>query len=107
MPPTADVWAFLPEIWVAALGLVLIVLTLVVPARRGNVIGWTAVAGLLLGLLPTFGLVDVVRLTGPRLAFFQSYAVDGFAVFFKVIALLTAVLVIIAAIDYFRSPGET
>ena len=34
-------------------------------------------------------------------------AIDGFAVFFKVVAIVAAALVILASIDYFRAPGET
>jgi NADH-quinone oxidoreductase subunit N len=105
MPPAADLWALLPEFWVTGLGLLLLVLAAVVPARQANLVGWVAAAGLLLGLIPTWGLIET--LGGPgRLVLAQTYAVDGFAVFFKVLVLVSSALVVLAAVDYFRSPGE-
>lgn len=105
MPPAADVWSLLPELWVTVLGLILLVLTMFLSERRGNVVGWVAIVGLLLGLIPSWGLIGVLQGSG-RVSFFNSYAVDGFAVFFKVVALVSTALVIMVALDYFRAPTE-
>ncbi len=99
--PIEDIWAIVPEIWVAGLGLLLIVLDLFVPADRKAIVGWGAVIGLALALLPIAGMLGVT----PRTAFFGTYAVDGFAVFFKLIAVGATVLVILSAMDVLR--GQT
>ncbi|MBI4279741.1 MAG: NADH-quinone oxidoreductase subunit N [Armatimonadetes bacterium] len=61
--------------------------------------------GLLLALIPTWGLAGAVHRPGTTV-FFGSYAVDGFAVFFKVLAIIATTLVILASMDYFRASGE-
>ncbi len=103
MPPVSDIWALLPEYWLVALGLILLAVDLFVAEGRKRVVGWTAVVGLLLGLLPTWGLAGTLQGAG-RVAFFGTYAVDGFAVFFKFIAIIATTLVILASMDYFRAP---
>jgi proton-translocating NADH-quinone oxidoreductase chain N len=105
MPPAAEIWTLLPEFWMTALGLVLLGVDLVVSDRRKRIVGWAAVVGLLLALVPTWGLAGALQNAG-RVAIFQSYAIDGFAIFFKFIAILATVLVILAAMDYFRAPTD-
>lgn len=97
MPPE-DLWALAPEFWLAGLGLALIVLDLFVGEDRKIVVGWAAIGGLILSLLPILGMLGAP----PRTAFFNTYAVDGFAVFFKVIVVVSTILVILSAMDYFR-----
>ncbi|MBI3976125.1 MAG: NADH-quinone oxidoreductase subunit N [Armatimonadetes bacterium] len=104
MPPVEDLFAVLPELWLIALGLVLLGVDLVVGPRRKDVVGWVAVAGLVIALLPAWGLVGTLVGAG-RTAFSGSYAVDGFAIFFKFIAIISTALVILAAMDYFRAPA--
>ncbi len=97
----ADLWSLIPEYWIAGLALVLIVLDLFVSEHRKSVVGWAAAAGLALGLVPIFGMLGAPA----RLAFFNTYAVDGFAVFFKIIAVVATILVILSAMDALR--GQT
>jgi NADH-quinone oxidoreductase subunit N len=99
--PPEDFWSIVPELWLAGLGLGLLLLDLVLPAHRKTVVGWAAVVGLALGLIPTFGMLQ----TTPRTVFFNTYAVDGFAVFFKLIAMVSTILVILSAMDVLR--GKT
>ncbi len=101
MPVPEDFWSIIPELWLAGLGLILLVLDLFLPATRKSVVGWTAVGGLALGLLPIVGMLGIT----PRTAFFGTYAVDGFAVFFKLIAVGATILVILSAMDVLR--GQT
>jgi proton-translocating NADH-quinone oxidoreductase chain N len=102
-----DLFAILPELWLTGLGLVLLGVDLFVGPDRKNTVGWVAVAGLLLALLPTWGLVETIRDAGVgRTAFSGSYAVDGFAAFFKFIAIIATALVILAAMDYFHAPSS-
>jgi proton-translocating NADH-quinone oxidoreductase chain N len=102
--PVEDLFAILPELWLVGLGLVLLGVDLFVAPQRKDTVGWVAVAGLLLALLPAWGLAGSLVGAG-RTAFSGSYAVDGFAVFFKFIAIIATALVILAAIDYFRGPS--
>ncbi len=99
--PPEDLWSLIPEYWIAGLALALIVLDLFVPENRKSIVGWAAVVGLALSLLPIFGMLGFP----PRLVFFNTYAVDGFAVFFKFIAVTATILVILAAMDALR--GQT
>ncbi len=97
MPPE-DLWALAPEFWLTGLGLALIVLDLFVSRDRKAIVGWVAIGGLVLSLLPILAMLGVP----PRTAFFGVYAIDGFAVFFKVIIIVATILVSLSAMDYFR-----
>jgi len=101
MPSAADLGALLPEFWLAGLGLLLLAADLLTAEGAKRTVGWVAVVGLLLALLPTWGLIGTLEGAG-RVAFANTYAVDGFAVFFKFIAILATALVILASMDYFR-----
>jgi proton-translocating NADH-quinone oxidoreductase chain N len=96
--PPEDLWALLPEYWLVALGLGLLILDLFVADDRKSVVGWAAVIGLTLGLVPVAGLLGV----SARTILFNAYAVDGFAVFFKLIAVGSTILVILSAMDALR-----
>lgn len=97
----SDLWSLIPEYWIAALALALIVLDMFVGEGRKSIVGWAAAVGLALGLVPIFGMLGAPA----RLAFFNTYAVDGFAVFFKLIAVTATILVILSAMDALR--GQT
>ncbi len=98
----ADLWSIAPELWLTGLGVLLLLLDLVTPQSRKYVVGAVGAVGLLLTLI-----LDVGVLQGePRIVFFGSYAVDGFAVFFKIIVAVATALVILAAMDYFHSASR-
>ncbi len=105
MPPASDLAQLAPELWLAALGLILLGVDLFVGEQHKRTVGWVAVGGLLLALVPTWGLAGAVHRPGTTV-FFGSYAVDGFAVFFKFLAIIVTTLVILASMDYFRTSGE-
>src|SRR2546430_8611855 len=91
----ADLWTVAPELWLLGVGLLTLLLDLVVPAGRKAAVGLTAVVGLVLALIPTSSMV----VWQPRPVLVGTYAVDGFAVFLKIIAIVTAILVILSATD--------
>ena len=101
-----ELLALAPELWLAGVGLALVVLDLFVAEDRKIVVGWAAIIGLVLSLLPTFGMLGLpasgAQVLPSRTVFFNTYAVDGFAVFFKIIVIISAILVILSAMDYFR-----
>jgi len=99
--PPEELWALRPEYWLTALGLALLVLDLLLPAGRKTVVGWAAVVGLVLGLGPVASMLGEPS----RTVFFGTYAVDGFATFFKLVVVGSTALVVLSAMDYFR--GQT
>jgi len=98
-PAPSDLWAIGPELWLLALGLLVLLLDLVLPADRKAWAGGIAAGGLVLTLVPISTMVDWT----PRTVFFGTYAVDGFAVFFKVITVVATALVILASLETLRS----
>ena len=91
----SDLWSLAPELWLVALGLLVLLADLVVPAGRKAAVGLIAVVGLVLAMIPTSSMV----LWEARSVLFGTYAVDGFAVFLKIIAISTTVLVILSAME--------
>lgn len=79
---------FLPEIVLSATILLLIVLDLLV--RRKDVIGPVAAIGCVIALIVTFDLYSAQ----PGLLFHRMIVLDGFSLFFKIVALAAAILTI-------------
>jgi proton-translocating NADH-quinone oxidoreductase chain N len=97
-----DLWSIAPELWLAGLGLLVLIVDLFLPAGRKYVAGAIAAGGLLLALIPA----SVMLTWEPRTVLAGTYVVDGFAVFFKIIALVSTALVILAAMDGIRTRFE-
>lgn len=94
-----DLRAITPELMLAVLGLGLLVIELVTGPGEKHVLAWVGILGLLLALVPSVGLLSA----GSRLVFAQTYAVDPFAAFFKVIAILSGILVLGTAMEFFQA----
>ena len=95
---TANLGAITPELLIAALGVVLLVVDLVTAPSQKRLAGWIGVGGLLVALVPTAELLG----GPPHFAFAETYAIDAFAAFFKGIAILSGVLVLLAAMEFFQ-----
>ena len=95
---SADLRAVTPELLLLALGLVLLVVDLLTGPGQKRVVGWVGVAGLVIALFPSAALLS----GAPRFAFSETYAIDPFAAFFKVIAITSGALVLLAAMEFFR-----
>jgi proton-translocating NADH-quinone oxidoreductase chain N len=102
MPSRADLWSMGPELWLAGLGLLVLVVDLFVREGRKAGVGALAVGGLLLTLIPASTMLG----WEPRTVLFGAYAVDGFAVFFKVLTVIATALVILASMDSLRTRFE-
>ncbi|HEY3247299.1 MAG TPA: NADH-quinone oxidoreductase subunit N [bacterium] len=102
----ADLWLFAPEFWLTALAVLLLVVDLFSASGRKIAVAVIAVVGTLLSIIPT----SVLLQGDPRVIFYGALAVDGFAVFFKIIVAVATALVVLASIDYFgrgnRFEGE-
>src|SRR2546421_12061869 len=93
-----ELWAIVPELTLAGLILLLLPLGSYLPPARKPIAPWMALAGLL-----------VVAIESARMLFFttqpiflDTYAVDQFAVYFKLFAVATTAFVLLATRSHFR-----
>ncbi|MFL5656956.1 MAG: NADH-quinone oxidoreductase subunit N [Ktedonobacteraceae bacterium] len=93
-----ELWAIVPELTLAGLILLLLPLGSYLPPARKPIATWMALAGLL-----------VVAIESVRMLFFttqpiflDTYAVDQFAVYFKLFAVATTAFVLLATQSHFR-----
>ncbi len=93
-----DFRAITPELMLTVLGLGLLVLDMVTAPGEKRVVGWVGILGLLVTLVPSVALLG----SRPHLVFADTYAVDPFAAFFKILAIGSAILVLLAAMEFFR-----
>jgi NADH-quinone oxidoreductase subunit N len=91
----ADLWSLVPELWLVAVGLLVLLADLVIPPGRKAAVGVIAMTGVLMTLIPVTSMIPWQA----RTVLFGTYAVDGFAVFFKLIAIVATALVILSALD--------
>src|SRR5574341_706253 len=94
----ADLWSFAPEFWLTAVAVLMLLVDLFSGAGRKIGVAVTGIVGTLLVLIPVSGMVT----WSPRVVLYNAVAVDGFAVFFKILVAVATALVILASIDYFR-----
>ena len=104
---TTDLRAITPELLLLALALVMLGIDLLTAAGQKRIVGWVGVVGLIAALFPSAALLS----GSPRFVFSETYAVDPFAAFFKVIAIISGILVLLAAMEFYRGrpthyPGE-
>ena len=85
---------FIPELILAAFALVVVLLDLVIQ-RKGWLVGVS-----LAGLVIAAGSTLVIPVSPPQAIFNNMLAVDNFALFFKLLFLGIAVLVILSSVDY-------
>jgi len=101
----AELSKIMPELWLAALALILITLSSLLPQGQKRPVTWFAIGGLLSSLIPAIAL-----LKGPaQLAFDKTYVVDSFAVFFKLLCISASVVVLLMGLTHFagrRAEGE-
>ncbi len=80
------------EIWVIVLGLVLMLADLFVPAERRRFIGYAGIAAL--------GVLFVMDMADPGIAFNGAFVQDGLAMFFKRFFLVAAMLVLFMSAEF-------
>lgn len=91
----ADIGTGLPEIFLAVVGMALLMLGAFRREESGTLVAWLAVA--------SFLVAAVMVLFGPNqatLAFNALYVADGFAAFAKILVLLGAALTLLLSISY-------
>jgi NADH-quinone oxidoreductase subunit N len=95
----SELQQIVPELILAGMVLVLLPLGPFLPAARKGITTWVALAGLGAALI-----VSVLMLSWPaRPVFLDTYAVDPFAIFFKLVAIVASGLVLLATHSHFHS----
>ncbi|BCL82960.1 NADH-quinone oxidoreductase subunit N [Ktedonobacteria bacterium brp13] len=102
----SDLYLLAPEISLTLLALVVMVVDLFV--KRHAVVAGTALIGL---IIPAgFTIAQALTFTSPRTGFFQMLVLDQYSLFFEVIFLILAVIMILSSYSYIgkyvKSYGE-
>lgn len=98
MPDLQSLNFILPEIILAVLALVVLALDLIFRERSHRFLPWVVALGFALAL------ADILYLWGTNLSLFAGmYAVDSFALFFKLIAAISGIVITLVSIDYLRN----
>jgi NADH-quinone oxidoreductase subunit N len=96
LPQSSDYFRILPEIVLSVFGIVVMMLEPLLDEKTGQkVLGLIAVLGSLAALGATWFMAQA-----PGLAFWNSIQVDGFSVFFHVLIIAIAAIVILSSFEY-------
>src|SRR5256714_1345690 len=105
----ADLKLIAPELIVTVCACVALVMSVVLPRRESRWTGYFALVGLALAALSVFG-TGWPMLTGAdttaMMGFYNTVKVDGFAVVFKLIFILSAALTVAISLRYLDVEGE-
>lgn len=98
-----ELWAIVPELTIAGLILLLLPLGSFLPQRRKSLATWLALGGLVIVALESARML----LFATQPIFLDTYAVDQFAVYFKLFSVAATAFVLLATQSHFRgSPHE-
>ena len=96
MIPTIDYIRILPELVVSVCGMMIMLADPVLPpSGNKKILGLIALAGVLAGLMAT-----AIQAESYGNAFFDMVRVDAFSIFFHVVILLIALVVVLSSFDY-------
>ena len=98
--PVTNLNLFLPELVLAVTALAVLLLDLWLPRAQRRWLPLLTVAGLVLFAYTAWNLWDPQR--GPAYEFWNSYALDNFGVYLKVLFALVGILVVLLSTDFFR-----
>lgn len=93
-----ELWAIIPELTLAGLILILLPLGVVLPAKFKGVASWIALAGLVVVAIESARMLAFKT----QAVFLDTYAVDQFAVYFKLFAAASGAFVLLATRSHFR-----
>src|SRR3990170_1715454 len=94
--PGVDTLHALPEVFLCTMAIIVLILSFVVPDRRG----W--MEGLSVAAVVGTGALLLWQLGEPVSAFSGMYLVDNFALFFKAVFLISTLFVILMSINYLQ-----
>lgn len=98
--PVANLQLFVPELVLGSIALVVLLLDLWLPREQRRWLPLLSVVGLAIFAWTAAGLWDPQR--GPVYEFWNSYAIDNFSVFLKVLFAAIGILVVMLSTDFFR-----
>ena len=96
----ADLSTALPEVVLSLVAMVILMLDFIAPKGRRDWLGYLSVLGVLLTLMVLFP-----QWGATQSAFSGQYLSDPFALFFKIVFLVSAGLIILMSIGYLRGEG--
>jgi len=96
----ADLSTVAPEVIVSLVAMLILMLDFIAPRGRRDWLGYLSVLGVLLTLM-----VLIRQWGAPRSAFSGQYLSDPFALFFKIVFLVSAALILLMSIGYLKSEG--
>jgi NADH-quinone oxidoreductase subunit N len=97
VPNAAEYFRVLPEILLVAVATLIMVLEPITAKQSKRALGWIALAGLVAALAPA----ALGELT-PGTAFSGMVTIDGFAVFFRLLVIAAAIVVVLMSFSYLR-----
>jgi NADH-quinone oxidoreductase subunit N len=96
IPQSADYVRILPEIVLSLFGIIVMMLEPLLDEEKGQkILGAIALVGALAALAATWFMAQ-----SPGLAFWEMVQVDGFSIFFHVLAIAVAAVVILSSYEY-------
>jgi NADH-quinone oxidoreductase subunit N len=96
LPQSADYVRILPEIVLSIFGMIVMFIDPLLDKETGQrVLGWIAFLGALAGIGATWFMAQA-----PGVAFWNSVQVNGFSVFFQVLVIAIAAVVILSSFEY-------
>lgn len=96
IPPAADYVRILPEIVLSIFGMLIMFLDPLVDEERSQrTLGGIGLMGTLAGLVSTWFMAET-----PGFAFWNMVRVDGFSVFFHVLVIATAIVLVLTSYEY-------
>jgi NADH-quinone oxidoreductase subunit N len=96
----ADLSTAAPEVIVSLAAMLILMLDFIAPRGRRDWLGYLSVLGVLLTLM-----VLIRQWGAPRSAFSGQYLSDPFALFFKIVFLVSAALILLMSIGYLKVEG--
>jgi NADH-quinone oxidoreductase subunit N len=97
----------MPEVLLLLFACAALVLDVMLPRKQKQYVAWLSVAGLLMSLVSLiFVYTDVLRFGGSRAGFFGMIVIDSYAVVFKVMFVIGAILAILLSIRYLDEEEE-
>ncbi len=100
LPNAAEYFRVLPEMLLVAVATLIMVLEPLTSKQSKRALGWIALAGLVAALIPA-----AMGESLPGTAFSGMVIIDGFAVFFRVLVIAAAIVVVLMSWSYLRREG--
>lgn len=97
----------MPEVLLLLFACAALILDVILPRKQKQLVAWVSVTGLVAALVSLIIVyTDVLRFGGSRAGFFGMIVIDSYAVVFKVMFVIGAILSILLSIKYLEQEEE-